>query len=222
MVNAKEGAAKIVAAAEVKPDCRLYLELPARPSVAFETELGEAASRADIGCVLLRTLSEHPIDPSEARAVVASAQTLGIACLIEEDAKLAISLGADGVHILADAEAYRQARALLGNDANIGDGCGVNRHDAMRLAEMGADYIAFGSGPGGQVPLDQCIELIAWWSEIFVVPCVAWDIARAEDAARLAAAGADFAAMSAQVWREQGAAAAVAFGQAMRRARRAA
>jgi thiamine-phosphate pyrophosphorylase len=218
----REGAAEPVVTADAKPICRLYLELPPDPSAALEAELAKAASQADIGCVLLRTGHEQKVDTERARAIVASVQELGIACLVEENASLAASLGADGVHILADAEAYRTARALLGKDASIGAGCGVNRHEAMRLAEMGADYVAFGSGPGGEVPLEQSIELIAWWSEIFVVPCVAWNVDCAEDAAKLASAGADFVAMSGRTWLAEGAGAAAAFGLAIRQARRAA
>lgn len=36
------------------------------------------------------------------------------------------------------------------------------------------------------------LELIAWWAEIFEVPCVAMDVADREAAGRLARAGADF------------------------------
>jgi len=36
--------------------------------------------------------------------------------------------------------------------------------------------------------------LIAWWAEIFVVPCVAWNVETLEEAANLAALGVDFVA----------------------------
>jgi thiamine-phosphate pyrophosphorylase len=42
--------------------------------------------------------------------------------------------------------------------------------------------------------------LIAWWSEIFVVPCVAWNVDSQEEAARLAGLGADFVALSPDIW----------------------
>jgi thiamine-phosphate pyrophosphorylase len=44
--------------------------------------------------------------------------------------------------------------------------------------------------------------LVAWWSEIFVVPCVAFDIDDADAARRLAASGADFIAPSARIWED--------------------
>ncbi len=207
--------------ADAKSSCRLYLQIPAQPSVSLEAELGEALSGADIGCVLLRA-GPQPIEEGSARELVGLVQGSGVACLVEEDANLAARLGADGVHILADAEAYASARALLGKDASIGVGCGANRHDAMRLAELGADYVALGSGRGSRLPVDQCVALIAWWSEIFVVPCIAWDVEQPEDAAKLAEAGADFIALSASVWQERGAEAAAEFQQAIGQARRAA
>ena len=38
-------------------------------------------------------------------------------------------------------------------------------------------------------------DLIAWWAEIFEVPCVAFDVESAEAAEALARAGADFVAV---------------------------
>jgi thiamine-phosphate pyrophosphorylase len=39
-------------------------------------------------------------------------------------------------------------------------------------------------------------ELIEWWAPIFEVPCVAFDVESGEEAAELAAAGADFVAVA--------------------------
>jgi thiamine-phosphate pyrophosphorylase len=69
----------------------------------------------------------------------------------------------------------------------------------MVLAELGADYVAIGPEAGMAPGLDQA-ELIAWWSEIFVVPCVAWDVETPEDAEMLARFGADFIAPSITIW----------------------
>ena len=48
--------------------------------------------------------------------------------------------------------------------------------------------------------------LIAWWAEIFVVPCVAWNVETLEEAANLAALGVDFVALSSTMWETEGAA----------------
>jgi thiamine-phosphate pyrophosphorylase len=69
----------------------------------------------------------------------------------------------------------------------------------MRLAEAGADYVAFGPEDDSDA-IDQRAELIDWWSEIFVVPCIAWNVGNAEEAARCAARGADFVAPPLGLW----------------------
>lgn len=209
--------------AEVKPQCRLYLQLPAQPSAKLEAQLAQALVSADAACVLL-CRDEAPIDESHAGRMLDLVQSRGVAFLVENDAGLAERLGADGVHIEADDDAYRKARSLLGESASIGVGCGWNRHDAMRLAEMGADYVAFGpDAKSGIDEIDQYAELIAWWSEIFVVPCVAWNVDSAEDAARLAALGADFVAPSEGIWRDDSAVSLIAaIDSAIRHVRRAA
>jgi thiamine-phosphate pyrophosphorylase len=164
-----------------------------------------------------------PVDETWAGRLVDLVQSRGLACLIEDDAELAERLGADGVHLsVANPVAYARARELLGASANIGANCGVSRHDAMRVAELGGDYVAF-AGPEGSIDaIDQIADLIAWWAEIFVVPCVAWNIDRIGDAEKLASLGADFIAPSARIWRDAGAASIAEIANAISRVRRAA
>ena len=62
---------------------------------------------------------------------------------------------------------------------------GASRHDAMELGEAGADYVAFGIPPDVEdraVAVERRLDLIAWWSEVFELPCVAFDVADAEEA----------------------------------------
>lgn len=191
--------------ADVKPKCRLYLQLPASLGVKREEQLIQSLENADIACVLLCPVSA-PSDEIQADRLIDLVQAAGAACLIAEDAELAARLGADGVHI-GDPEAYARARGLLGQDANIGANCGLSRHDAIVLAEKGADYVAFEAVSA--VDFHRCEELIAWWAEMFVVPCVGWNVAGAEDAARLAALGADFVAPPLSIWQSDAPAAAI-------------
>lgn len=124
-----------------------------------------------------------------------------VALLVENDAERAELIGADGLHLPPDVARYRQARARLGERAIIGVGCIESRHDAMVMAELGADYIAFGARPATNgAGLDRQAELIDWWSEIFVVPSAAFDVETPEAAARLASLGADFVAPAATLW----------------------
>jgi thiamine-phosphate pyrophosphorylase len=184
--------------AEPKHRCRLYLQVPARAMLS--AQLAPAMAGTDAACVLL-CREESAFDDAQASSLIDLVQARSLACLVEQDAVLAERLGADGVHLAADAAVYAESRKLLGESASIGVGCGMNRHDAMRLAELGADYVAFG-GPDGTIDaIDQYADLIAWWSEIFVVPCVAWNVDSPEHAARLASLGADFVAPSQRLWR---------------------
>ena len=93
----------------------------------------------------------------------------------------------------------------------------------MQLAELGADYVAFGADANTIDAIDQYADIISWWSEIFVVPCVAWNVDNAEYAARLAALGADFIAPSISIWAGDDPARRIAeIDNAIRRSRRAA
>ena len=208
--------------AEAMHRCRLYYQYPAQPSAMREAQLAHAIDDTDAACVLL-CIDDRADDENHLAALVDLVQERGLACLIHKDAALAERLGADGVHIDADPTAYAQARKRLGESASIGAGCGLSRHDAMLLAELGADYVAFGTESGTIDAIDELAELIAWWSEIFVVPCLAWNVDSASDAARLAALKADFLAPSIRIWREGDVLNRIGdIDSAIRRARRAA
>jgi len=186
--------------AELKHRCRLYFQFPAQPSATLEAQLAQALATTDAACVLLCG-DGAPIDEDHAGRLIDLVQASGLACLVENDAALAERLAADGLHLDADAETYAAARTLLGESANLGVLCGLERHDAMQMAELGADYVAFGPKSENIIDaIDQYADLIAWWAEIFVVPCVAWNVETAEQAAKFAALGADFVAPSARIW----------------------
>jgi len=208
---------------ELKHRCRLYFQFPAQASAKFAAQLAQAIGTTEAACVLLCG-DGKPIDEDHVSRLIDSVQASGLACLIDKDADLAERLGADGLHLGADPDVYAVARRLLGESANIGAFCGVDRHDAMLLAEMGADYVAFGpTGEGTIDAIDQYADLIAWWSEIFVVPSVAWNIADAEQAARLAALGVDFVAPPLRIWHEDNALSLIGeIDKAVRHVRRAA
>jgi len=155
---------------------------------------------ADIACLLLRYAPG--LDDGAIRSAVERlrplAQGRGMAFLIEDRVDLVPTLGADGVH-LSMAVAYDEARRGLGPDVIVGVACGT-RDDAITVAEHGADYVAFGDFDDPS-PAEATIELTEWWGEIMTVPCVGTGCANARDAARLAAAGADFIAVGTTAWR---------------------
>ena len=105
-------------------------------------------------------VSEGPDQAAIAACLTKPAQAKGIAVLIEYDTGLAKACGADGVMTGGSLKSWQAAKAALPQGAIVGGRC-TSRHQAMDLAEAGADFVAF-SDPA----------LITWWAEIFQVPCV--------------------------------------------------
>ncbi len=66
----------------------------------------------------------------------------------------------------------------------------------MVAAEVGADYVMFGEpdAAGHHPSRDAVIERVAWWAEVFEIPCVGYATAL-DDIDALVAAGADFVAV---------------------------
>lgn len=182
---------------------QVVLILPAAagngPSLA--SFAADAARAIPVATVILDPDPTNPMAAPELAPAVSAIQALGIATLIAGDAALARVVKSDGVHIppsKAATAAYREARDILGTRFIAGIDAGRTRHDAMTVGEEGADYVAFGI-PAHVEDRDTArtrrLELIAWWSEIFEIPCIACDVDTPEDARDLAAAGADFIAV---------------------------
>jgi len=181
-------------------DARLYLISPALGAAdlaAFAPRFEAALSAGDVASVLLRLAPG-----ADAKRVVPPlleiAAAHDTALLIEDDARLAARLGADGVHVtaadVADAVASSKGERI------VGAGRLRLRDDAMAAGEAGADYVLFGEPIHGVAPpLEATLERVEWWAEIFQTPCVAY-AAEAADVAPLAAAGADFVALGDFVW----------------------
>jgi thiamine-phosphate pyrophosphorylase len=144
-----------------------------------------------------------------------TAQSQGIAVLLEDRPELLASSGADGLHLtLGDTPGgtpvgkgprLKDLRARLGADVILGAGCGASRHLAMTAGEQGADYIGFGDpegAPEGGGAADP--EMVAWWEAVMTPPQVAFGAADPAEAARLAAAGADFVAAGPALWASGG------------------
>ncbi len=65
--------------------------------------------------------------------------------IVNDDPRLALDAGAHGVHLGRDDGDAADARAVLGADAIIGVSCYNEFERAVRAADAGADYVAFGS-----------------------------------------------------------------------------
>ena len=118
----------------------------------------------------------------------------GIPLLINDDIQLAVSVGADGVHLGREDESLASARELLGEQALIGVSC-YNQLSRAREAEAaGADYVAFGSFFPSTTKPDAVSAQIALLREAratLTLPVVAIGGITPENGAELIAAGAD-------------------------------
>jgi thiamine-phosphate pyrophosphorylase len=196
-----------------RPAPRLYLVTPAieDPS-AMADALASALAEADVAAVLLRL---KPADErtliNRVKALAEIVQPAGAALVLDGHADIVARAGADGAH-LTGIEAF--AAALDGLKPARIAGCGglQSRDDAMVAAERGADYVMFGEPDedGRRPSFEAIVERVEWWAEVFEVPCVGF-AESLDEAARLAAAGAEFVAVGESLWNgEHGAARATA------------
>lgn len=177
-------------------ECRLMLTIEI--GAGAQARLAAALASGDAASVVIGVPEGAPA--GEVQALIGAVQAAGAAALIRDDARLARTLKADGVHLSAgNAKAFGEVREIVGSRAVVGVDAGRSRHEAMVAGEAGAEYVAFGIpdhvDDRVKAHRRRC-ELVAWWSEIFEVPVVAFDVATAEEAGQLAAAGADFIALS--------------------------
>jgi thiamine-phosphate pyrophosphorylase len=194
-----------------KAGCQLLLFGPPRYQPARLTEQLDAALavRGIAGFVLSVDPAGEPPGSLAARLapVRAVCRERGIALLVRDHIGLALEIGADGVHFGGGAAEVAARRAALGRDRILGVSCGASRDAAMVAGEAGADYVGFGDL--GQPPSRELYELLGWWSELFVLPCLAEAAITVEDCAALARAGADFVAAGAGVWTDPASASAM-------------
>jgi thiamine-phosphate pyrophosphorylase len=200
---------------DVRPrDCALYLISPQDVGGAFPDRLLAALDGGPVAAFQLRVKG---VDQHELARLADPLQRLcaehDVAFIVNDDMGLAKRIGADGVHLGQKDGDPREARALLGADAQIGVTCHDSRHLAMDAGEAGADYVAFGAfydtttKPSEFRPEP---SILSWWSTLFTIPCVAIGGITPANARPLVDAGADFVAVCQAVWGAPDPAAAVA------------
>jgi thiamine-phosphate pyrophosphorylase len=159
----------------------LRLLLFAGDVAAPDDELAAAIAAAPVAAVIVR--------PSAIDAWMPACRRASCALLCDGDLDAALAHGADGVH-LHSLEHVAMARRRVGDGRLLGVTVGRSRHAAMVAGEAGADYVLLGPArPDGDA--ERLADAVAWWGELFVLPCGAGPVA--DDAvAMLARAGLDF------------------------------
>lgn len=197
-----------------KTSCQLYLISPLDVSGDFPVRLEEALSAGPVAAFQFRVkeLNQH-----EAARLAEPLQAIcsehEVAFIVNDDVALAKRLNADGVHLGQGDGDPKEARRILGPNAQIGVTCHNSRHLAMEAGEAGADYVAFGAffpTTTKEVEHRADPEILTWWQGLFELPCVAIGGITSENAPALIEAGADFLAVSGAIWSHpEGPAAAV-------------
>ncbi len=188
------------------PPCQLYLISPLDVSGHFPDRLQRTIAACD-GHVAAFQFRTKGLDSHEAARLAGPLQEIcaaeDVGFIVNDSVSLAKRLRADGVHLGQNDGDLREAREVLGREAQIGITCHASRHLAMEAGEGGADYVAFGSfypshtKASGHRP-DRAI--LEWWSRVFELPCVAIGGITPDNAAPLIEAGADFLAVSHAIW----------------------
>jgi thiamine-phosphate pyrophosphorylase len=199
---------------------KLYLISPQEVGGAFAERL-KAALEPGLAAAFQLRVKDVPEDELArlAEPLQRICADMGVAFIVNDSMALAKRIGADGVHLGQSDGDIREARALLGPQAQIGRTCHDSRHLAMEAGEAGADYVAFGAFyPTTTKPSHYRPDpsILSWWSTLFEIPCVAIGGITPGNAKPLVEAGADFLAVCQAVWGKEDAAAAVAaFGEVL-------
>ncbi|AKH41424.1 thiamine-phosphate pyrophosphorylase [Altererythrobacter atlanticus] len=196
-------------------DCQLYLISPLDVGGDFPARLEKALDAGPVAAFQFRV---KDVDQHEAARLAEPLQAIcaerDVAFIVNDSISLAKRLRADGVHLGQGDGDAREAREILGREAQIGVTCHASRHLAMEAGDAGADYVAFGSFfPSGTKQSEHRAEpeLLTWWQGLFEIPCVAIGGITPENCGPLVEAGADFLAVSGAVWNGDEAAAVRAF-----------
>lgn len=200
-----------------RPATQLYCSIAAGPTARERLEAVLAGTT--VSSVLIVAKSGTRLGAGEVKPLVELIQKHDVAALIENDAQLARVVRADGVHLNDHADIldlYGEARSILGERFIVGADAGRSKHHAMLLGEAGADYVGFGIDGDDADARQTRDDLVAWWTDIFEIPCVAFGVETADEAARLAHSGADFIALS--ITQAQSPAAARDFAQSLQAA----
>ena len=197
--------------------CQLYLISPLDVMGDFADRLDRALEAGPVAAFQFRVKG---VDQHEAARLAAPLQEIcaarDVAFIVNDDVALAKRLKADGVHLGQGDGDPREAREILGREAQIGVTCHASRHLAMEAGEAGADYVAFGAFFPSETKASEHRpepEILEWWSGLFEIPCVAIGGITPDNCAPLVKAGADFLAVSHSVWGGDEVAAVKAFAK---------
>ncbi len=199
---------------EESTGCQLYVVSP--PQIVLESfivQLEEALDTGGVACFQLRLKDVSDAQILEvADKLVAVCRRANVPFILNDRPDLALTCGADGVHLGQDDMSIKEARSIVGPDLVIGVSCHASKHLAMEAAEAGADYVAFGAFYPTKTKSPEMIkkwgtptvELVHDWCAYTEIPCIAIGGITPQNCVPLAEAGADFVAAITSVWEHPG------------------
>ena len=140
---------------------------------------------------------------TQAHALRDLTRVSNVTFIVNDDARLAAEVDADGVHLGAADGAIKAARLLLGDNKLIGVSCYNQLQLAQSAVAVGADYVAFGAFYSSSTKPDAAvatINLLQDASALLDVPIVAIGGISANNGAVLLQAGADALAVISAVF----------------------
>ncbi|MGY6216250.1 thiamine phosphate synthase [Methylolobus aquaticus] len=97
------------------------------------------------GAAVVQLREKRPSERARKASLLSGiCREFNVPLIINDDAELAASIGADGVHLGREDVSITEARALLGARSIIGISCYDSLARAEDAATQGADYVAFG------------------------------------------------------------------------------
>ena len=157
-------------------------------------EAATAVLRGGARVIQYRDKSGDTQREEEAAQLLEVCQQYDAVLIINDDVALAAHVGAHGVHIGREDAAVEVARLELGRQAIIGVSAYNQMARAQRLAQAGADYVAFGAfypSPTKPDAVAADIGLLTQAQRALQIPVVAIGGITPENGAALIMAGAD-------------------------------
>jgi thiamine-phosphate pyrophosphorylase len=166
---------------------------------SIDTIVAEAEAALRGGVAVLQYRDKNPLDATAlASRLLAACHTYQVPLLINDNVELAISIGADGVHLGKDDGDIAAARQQLGGQAIIGVSCYNSVERALAAQAQGATYVAFGRFfPSNSKPLAAPAQLqtLQQAKAVIQLPIVAIGGILPDNGGSLLKAGADVLAV---------------------------
>ena len=184
---------------------KLYIISPANINInEFALSLEDVLKTGLVACFQLRLKNikdQELINISKVLKPICN--KFDVPYILNDRLDLVNKIGADGVHLGEDDSSILDARKLLGPKAIIGASCYNSKHLAMKAAEQGANYVAFGAffeTKTKKAKTKAVMSLIEDWVLISDIPCVAIGGIDSKNCHELIKAGVDFIAVVGAIW----------------------